>query len=147
MEIGTIRPEDDEFKQVLKLRYELLDVPVGAPEITEPSDNDRSSNNFHAVILDEGRLVSAVRVDKSDDHEYVVRRMVTAPEYQRRKFGRQLMSVVEGIVRQQGGERMRLNSTPEAISFYHALGYEDTGEGVEWAGVYHPEMIKNFVVD
>ncbi len=141
--IDQITPDDERFKQVLKLRYELLDVPVGAPEINEPSDNDRNPENMHMIVSYSDQVVSAVRVDKVDDAEFVVRRMVTAPEYQRRGIGRAIMRLVEMNVRHRDGKRIRLNSTPEAIPFYHALGYEDTGDGVEWAGVYHTEMIKD----
>ncbi|USN96764.1 MAG: GNAT family N-acetyltransferase [Candidatus Nomurabacteria bacterium] len=146
MEIDRIYPDDEDFKQVLKLRYELLDEPVGAPEITEPSDNDRNPDNVHMVLYgEERRIVTAVRLDKSGDAEYVVRRMVVATEQQRRGLGGYAMGILEGIVGVMGGQRVRLNSTPEAIPFYHALGYEDTGEGVEWAGAYHPEMIKDII--
>lgn len=52
------------------------------------------------------------------------------------------MELLETLARGSGGNRVLLNSTPDAIDFYHALGYEDTGEVVEWAGVSHTEMIK-----
>lgn len=66
---------------MLKLRYQLLDAPVGAPEITEPSDNDKRQDNVHVIATDGDRVVSAVRFDRAAVGEFIVRRMITNPEY------------------------------------------------------------------
>lgn len=134
---------DKKFEQVLKLRYRLLDVPVGAPEITEPSDNDKNPNNVHVVAIDNDRVISAVRFDKVEAGDFIVRRMITDPEYQRRGIGRSVMGLLETLAKDNDGSRILLNSTPDAIDFYHALGYKDTGGVIEWAGVNHTEMAKD----
>ena len=89
-----IATDNEQFKQVLRLRYELLDMPVGAPEISVPSENDNNPKNSNFVAIDSKQVVSAARLDRVTDTEFVVRRMVTSPEYQRKGIGRSIMRLM-----------------------------------------------------
>ena len=142
IEFDRIATDDEQFKQVLRLRYELLDMPVGAPEISVPSENDNNPKNSNFVAIDSKQVVSAARLDRVTDTEFVVRRMVTSPEYQRKGIGRSIMLLMELFAKESSGELIRLNSTPYALPFYRSLGYHIAGNSVDWAGVRHPEMIK-----
>ena len=145
IDIRGLDPREESFSQVLKLRYKLLDEPVGWQEVAEPSDNDLDPDNFHVGAFALDRLVSAVRADKHDSETYEIRRMVTDPEFQGLGIGRNVLEYTEEHVRLVGARGLLLSSTPGAVGFYRNMGYEQTDDdddGIWWQGIFYRRMYK-----
>lgn len=60
--------------------------------------------------------------------------------YHRRGIGRQLFGAVIRELRSQGVATMRLNASPYAVPFYHAIGFVDTGDQADYKGIRYTPM-------
>jgi ribosomal protein S18 acetylase RimI-like enzyme len=93
-----------------------------------------------SVLEDEGGLVGLIVLLPRGDH-LLVENVAVSPGRQGRGLGRRLMSYAEERARALALPELRLYTNErmtENIGFYRALGYEETGRGLEdgFARVY-----------
>ncbi len=141
----TIRsPHASEFPLVLRLRYEVLDKPLGLPEKTILGNSDQNPLAIHRAGFDGNRLVCTVRLDPYGEDAYLVRRMATDPGHQGKGVGARVLSSAEQEARSRGAHKIILHARIGAIAFYKKLGYQLTGHIEVHDGDENPEMVKAF---
>jgi predicted GNAT family N-acyltransferase len=147
IEVRKIGVEEPAFIDVLKLRWEQLDMADDIPLPTEPSNNDKYPHAIHVAAFDDARVVGTVRIDPGIDADGLVRRMAVAPDMRRRKIGTQVLMLAEHFaVDEMDMMTLHLNAKIDAVEFYKSWGYHLTGKQYRWPsnedGERHFEMMK-----
>jgi GNAT superfamily N-acetyltransferase len=132
LRIGPVRPSD---ASALGRLFARLDTTWFGP-------HDLSAEGARAVAHHVGRDVYLVGwlgpepvaygMLRGWDEGYAVPSLGVAVRdgYQRRGFGRQMMEALHGMVRDQGGDRVRLRVAPDntrARRLYDSMGYRQVG--------------------
>ena len=112
---------------------DLADVPAS---FTDPGGD-------FLVVEQDHRLVAMGGIRPSGDGGAEVLRVRVHPATRRQGIGTLLMSCLEDRARQLGIRRLHLDTAtnqPEAVAFYHALGYQEVGTehqpGWSWTLIY-----------
>lgn len=111
-------------------------------------DDTNTDNQCFVFILND-KPVATVRLDFIRSHEYALRLVAVLPEYQGKKIGSKMMSVIFDYAKQKGIYKLVTNSAIEAVKFYESLGFIkehwiDTGEGISRPTV---PMAKNLTLN
>ncbi|NTW62061.1 GNAT family N-acetyltransferase [Candidatus Saccharibacteria bacterium] len=144
------RPLKKDFCGILDLRWRVLDEPVNNPKQSTLTLNDLNSDIVHVAAFDGDKVVSTVRLERyicKQTPTYLVRKMATDPNYQRRGIGGDVLKMAEQIIRKKGVNKLILHARPEAIKFYKSLGYKLNGRTEIHDGHQNPEMEKYLDVD
>lgn len=135
-------PRHEEMRQVLKLRYQVLDAPVGRPEKTIVGEADKHPLTINRVVVVKGKIVATVRFEPYEDGNYLVRRMATHPDVRGQGYGRQVLEAAESVAFERGARKITLYAREGAIGFYAKMGYTTTGKFAYHHGDKNTEMIK-----
>ena len=121
-QIVFFSPDSEQFRDVLRLRYEMLNKPYGMAEQIEPTPADRNPRAMHLGLIDEqGGLEGTLRVVPSDN-AYLLERLAAA--HPGSGVGRKLVETAEQIARDNGAMRLETNAaTDAAIAFFTHLGF------------------------
>ena len=90
-----------------------------------------NEKNFCAVAVQADRIVGVAIVNRSGE----ISLFYLAPDVQRRGIGTQLHAALERAAKAWGLQKLHLESTLAARSFYESLGYVSTGSGKVRFGV------------
>ena len=120
-----------EMPAIEALRYEVLDKPLGLrPGRLSESDTDPRA--IHMAAFVDCQVISTVRLDPEADELYLVHRMATHPEAQRRGIGRRVLNDAVAIAAIRGAKEILLFSRVESTGFYEKLGYRQVSRQVEY---------------
>ena len=92
---------------------------------------EKGMNGFGRIYEDEGRVVGFIVVKDywNLSHLFVL------PDFYRRGIGAALIrGAMEGCATKSPKGKLRLNSSSHAAPFYHAMGFEQTGPGIDRQG-------------
>ena len=64
-------------------------------------------------------------------------------KYHRMGIGKALFEMVISELKQRGEKELKLNASPYAIGFYHALGFEDMDVQSDYNGILYTPMLLN----
>ncbi|SHO51600.1 Acetyltransferase (GNAT) domain-containing protein [Anaerocolumna xylanovorans DSM 12503] len=65
-------------------------------------------------------------------------------EFHRKGIGTLLFDTVIKELKEHNQRFIKLNASPYAVPFYHAIGFEDIGEAVDYEGIRYTPMIYDF---
>ena len=121
--------------------FERYVARIGKPPAPMRADYAALIAADRVQVLTDGGVVAGVLVLEADARRLFVDVMAVCPERQRRGFGQRLMRFAEATARGKGLDTIELYTHErmvEALSFYQALGYVETGRRVEdgYARVY-----------
>jgi GNAT superfamily N-acetyltransferase len=113
-------------------------LPGLAYDESDP-DEFRPGNLPHVLLCD-GEIVGAVRIDLIDDRQAGLRLIGIRGDRQRRGHGAALLTLCEQAARGFGCADVVINAHPTSLTFYLANGYAEGG----WAdkGPVHPDLIR-----
>lgn len=87
-------------------------------------DEHDGPDTKYIVLLDEEFPVATCRMYEMDESSVMVGRVVVLPEYQKQGLGRLAMEEAEKWIREQGYQKIVLESRDVAVGFYEKLGYK-----------------------
>lgn len=140
MKFKFIQVHDPEYHKELMLRWEVLQKPLGLPPGSEQFPKE--SESLHLLAMDGKKVVGCILFHPESEKTGRVSQLAVSDEYQGKRFGRQIIHVLEKMLSKKGIEEIYLHVLEEATSFYRQLGYEEHGSPYENMGVYHREMKK-----
>ncbi len=147
MEYRLIQHGTDAYDASLKLRHQILRVPLGM-DLYDGSYDDLSqeSRYYHFGAFDEdGELISSVIGIPTATHEIRIKQMVVAEDHQNKGVGRRLFMAFEAYLLNLGFQLFILHARLSTHGFYLNLGYEIIGEEFEEVGLPHYKMSKTFI--
>ena len=129
-----------EYKQVLKLRDEVLRKPLGLNFSNDELEQER--NHMHMAAYEDDRMPGCCMLVKEDPETVRLRQMAVVNDVQGKGIGRALMQFAENLARDRGYKRITMHARKNAVGFYERMGYKKIGEEFEEITIPHIVMEK-----
>lgn len=103
------------------VRTEAMCLGFGIPlemEFGEDTPEDK-----YILVLDGHRPVSTCRIHYISENEGKIERVATIAEYRGKKYGSAAITEAEKWMKENGVNRVLINSREAALGFYERLGY------------------------
>ena len=130
-----------EYKQMLKLRNEILRKPLGL-SFSEDEIEEEKDNLLIAAYEDDRMLGCCMLVEEAPD-TVRLRQMAVKNDLQGKGIGRALMQFAENLARDRGYKRLTMHARKNAVGFYEKMGYNTSGEEFLEVTIPHYNMEKN----
>ncbi len=122
MALKIIDHGSEEYRQMVKLRDEMLRKPLGLGFTPEELDAEKD-NMLIAAFEDEDILGCCMLVEEKSD-TVRLRQMAVLNDLQGKGIGRALMNFAENIARDQGYKILSMHARMNAVGFYEKMGYK-----------------------
>ena len=122
MALKIIDHGSEEYRQMVKLRDEMLRKPLGLGFTPEELDAEKD-NMLIAAFEDEDILSCCMLVEEKSD-TVRLRQMAVLNDLQGKGIGRALMNFAENIARDQGYKILSMHARMNAVGFYEKMGYK-----------------------
>jgi len=129
-----------EYKQVLKLRDEVLRKPLGLNFSNDELEQEK--NHMHMAAYEDDRMLGCCMLVKEDPETVRLRQMAVVNDVQGKGIGRALMQFAENLARDRGYKRITMHARKNAVGFYERMGYKKLGEEFEEITIPHIVMEK-----
>ncbi|HZH66684.1 MAG TPA: GNAT family N-acetyltransferase [Flavisolibacter sp.] len=130
----------DDYKQVLKLREEVLRKPLGLSFSDEELQKEK--DNMHMTAYEDDRMLGCCMLVQEGDETVRLRQMAVVNDVQGKGIGRALMQFAENLARDRGYKKITMHARKNAVGFYEKLGYKKSGEEFEEVTIPHYVMEK-----
>lgn len=130
-----------EYKQMLKLRNEILRKPLGL-SFSEDELEEEKDNLLIAAYEDDRMLGCCMLVEEAPD-TVRLRQMAVKNDLQGKGIGRALMQFAENLARDRGYKRLTMHARKNAVGFYEKMGYNTSGDEFFEVTIPHYNMEKN----
>ena len=117
--------KDNEFSQVIDLRFEILFKPYG--KITKYDYDELDNMSFHLVALHENKVVGYSRMTNIDD-EGKITNVVVSPGYVKRGIGFEMLKKHILKAKEENIINLHLNARLDTINFYTKVGFSCKGD-------------------
>lgn len=137
----------DAYEQSLKLRHQLLRVPLGM-DLFDGSHDDLSQEHryYHFGAFNEtGDLIASILGIPISPAELRIKQMVVTEDLQNQGVGKRLFMAFEAYLLNLGFQVFILHARSNASGFYLNMGYEILGDIFEEVGIPHYKMSKTFI--
>lgn len=142
MRLGEILHFSDDYESQVKIRREVLRLPLGL-DFTE-EELALEANEYHLGAWDENDdLVAVLSLKPLFGKEIKMRQVAVKQSVQKSGIGKVLVLFAEQFALSKGYNRMVLNARDSAIDFYLFLNYFITGPQFIEVGLTHSKMFKN----
>jgi predicted GNAT family N-acyltransferase len=129
-----------EYKQMVKLRDEILRKPLGLS-----FNEDELAKEKDDILLgafDDDKILGCCLLTKLDDKTLKLRQMAVQNNLQGKGIGASIMSFAENIAMDKGYKSLVMHARNTAIGFYERLGYKVKGDEFIEVNVPHHVMAK-----
>jgi predicted GNAT family N-acyltransferase len=130
----------DEYRQMVKLREDILRKPLGLSLSPDELENEKD-NMLIGAFEDEDMLGCCMLVEESPD-TVRLRQMAVLNDLQGKGIGRALMNFAENLARDRGYKKLSMHARKNVVGFYEKMGYKVHGDEFEEVTIPHYVMIK-----
>ena len=138
--IREIFYSSEEYKEVLRVRDEVLRKPLGMSLYDENLDGDKT--DIHIAAFDGEIIVGVLLLKPVNKSEVKMRQVAVLETYQSRKTGTKLVYFAEKLAKSLGYTKIILHAREVAVGFYLKLGYIKSGDEFTEIGIPHYKMMK-----
>jgi len=141
MIIERISTDEGFYQQAIELRYELFFKQFELPISIVQDELECISEHF--AIGEGNDLLAYGRLTELNSREYKISQVVVRPSFQRKGYGKALLSSIIEFAKSAGAKRIELNSQVSAGKLYKGLGFVETGDiySSKTTGVPHVRMV------
>jgi GNAT superfamily N-acetyltransferase len=129
-----------EYKQMVKLRDEILRKPLGLGFTPEELEQEKE-NMLIGAFEDEDMLGCCMLVEENPEIVRL-RQMAVLNNLQGKGIGRALMNFAENIARDRGFRIISMHARKNALGFYEKMGYKVAGDEFTEITIPHYVMEK-----
>ena len=129
-----------EYRQMVKLRDDILRKPLGLGFDTLELDNEKE-NMLIGAFEDEDMLGCCMLVEENPQ-TVRLRQMAVLNDLQGKGIGRALMNFAENLARDRGYKIMSMHARKNAVGFYEKMGYKVAGNEFTEITIPHYVMEK-----
>lgn len=140
MPIKQIDHGTKEYKQMLKLRHQILRKPLNLTFSTD--ELDREKNDVLIGAFDEDKILGCCLLTQVDKDCVRLRQMAVQNNLQGKGIGAAMMNFAENVARDLGYRKLIMHARKTAIGFYEKLGYKVSGKEFEEISLPHIIMEK-----
>jgi len=130
----------EEYKQVLKLRDEILRRPLGLNFSQDELEKER--NNMHMAAYEDDLMLGCCMLVEEEPEAVRLRQMAVVNDVQGKGIGRALMQFAENLARDRGYKRITMHARKNAVGFYEKMGYKKIGDEFMEITIPHVVMEK-----
>ena len=121
MALKIIDHETKEYRQMVKLREDILRKPLGLGFTKDELDGEKE-NMLIGAFEDEDILGCCMLVEE-EPGTMRLRQMAVLNDLQGKGIGRALMNFAENLARDSGYSILRMHARKNAVGFYEKMGY------------------------
>lgn len=129
-----------EYRQMVKLRDDILRKPLGLGFSPEELENEKD-NMLIAAFEDDDILGCCMLVEENPD-TVRLRQMAVLNDLQGKGIGRALMGFAENLARDRGYKTLSMHARKNAIGFYEKMGYKVASDEFTEVTIPHYVMEK-----
>jgi predicted GNAT family N-acyltransferase len=130
----------EEYRQMLKLRDEVLRKPLGLHFSEDELEKEKT--NMHMAAYEDERMLGCCMLVEEDPETVRLRQMAVVNDVQGKGIGRALMQFAENLARDRGYKKITMHARKNAMGFYEKMVYRKRGEEFEEITIPHYVMEK-----
>lgn len=115
----------EEYRQMLKLREEILRRPLGLHLSQE--ELEREKDNLMMAAFDDDKMLACCMLVEEDPQTVRLRQMAVLNDLQGQGIGKALMQFAENVARDRGYQKITMHARKNATGFYEKMGYRVKG--------------------
>ena len=115
-----------EYKQMVRLREDILRKPLGLTFSAEQLGNEK--DDILIAAFEEDEMLGCCILTPLDDNTLRLRQMAVQKNLQGKGIGESIMSFAENLARDKGYKTLMMHARDTAIGFYERFGYKVKGE-------------------
>ena len=112
----------NEYRQMIKLRDDILRKPLGLGFTPQELENEKD-NMLIGAFEDDDMLGCCMLVEENPE-TVRLRQMAVLNDLQGKGIGRALMNFAENLARDRGYKIMSMHARKNSIGFYEKMGYK-----------------------
>ena len=129
-----------EYKQVIKLRNDILRRPLGLTFTDEELEKEK--HNLHIAAFEDEQMLGCCMLVEEAPHTVRLRQMAVINDLQGKGIGRALMQFAENLARDRGYRKITMHARKNAVGFYEKMGYRKFGDEFQEITIPHYVMEK-----
>ncbi|HEY1022975.1 MAG TPA: GNAT family N-acetyltransferase [Flavisolibacter sp.] len=129
-----------EYKQMLKLRNDILRKPLGL-HFTE-EELEKEKHHMHMAAFEDEQMLGCCMLVEEGPETVRLRQMAVVNDVQGKGIGRALMQFAENLARDRGYKRITMHARKAAVGFYEKMGYRQIGDEFQEITIPHFVMEK-----
>lgn len=129
-----------EYKQMLKLRDDILRKPLGLTFSKEELEKEK--NNLLMAAYEDDQMLGCCMLVEEDPQTVRLRQMAVLNDLQGKGIGKALMNFAENLARDRGYKKITMHARKNAIGFYEKMGYKQVGGEFQEITIPHYVMEK-----
>jgi predicted N-acetyltransferase YhbS len=115
-----------EYKQMVRLREDILRKPLGLTFSAEQLGNEK--DDILIAAFEEDEMLGCCILTPLDDNTLRLRQMAVQKNLQGKGIGESIMNFAENLARDKGYKTLMMHARDTAIGFYERFGYKVKGE-------------------
>ena len=119
----VIPQSEESFERYYDLRWRVLREPFKRPRGSEKDEYDQVGDH-RMLVAENGAVIAVGRIHFNSPEEAQIRFMAVDPNYQGEGHGVTLIHALESAAKEQGAQRVIINSRSNTLGFYIRCGYE-----------------------
>ena len=140
MSLKIIDHGTKEYRQMIKLREDILRKPLGLAFSPEELENEK--NNLLIGAFEDDNILGCCMLVEEKPDMVKLRQMAVLNALQGKGIGRALMQFAENLARDHGYKVLTMHARKNAIGFYEKMGYKVKGDEFQEVSIPHYEMQK-----
>jgi len=129
-----------EYRQMIKMRDEILRKPLGLSFSAEELEKEK--NNLLIGAFEEDQMLGCCMLVEESPVKVKLRQMAVANELHGKGIGRALTLFAENLARDRGYKIMTMHARKNVVGFYEKLGYKKVSPEFIEITIPHYEMEK-----
>lgn len=140
MALKIIDHGTSEYRQMIKLRDEILRKPLGLSFSNEELDEE--TGNLHIAAYEDDQMLGCCMLVEEEPQTVRLRQMAVINDLQGKGVGRALMQFAENLARDRGYKKITMHARKNALGFYEKMGYRKIGTEFQEITIPHYVMEK-----
>ena len=129
-----------EYKQMLKLRDEILRKPLGLK--FSPEELEKEKENLLIGAFEDEDMLGCCMLVKESPTIVRLRQMAVLNDLQGKGIGKALTAFAENLARDHGYKIMSMHARKNSVGFYEKMGYTVKGDEFQEITIPHYIMEK-----
>lgn len=140
MEIRKVAHKSPDYEQLVKLRTEVLRIPLGLKFTQEELDNE--DTQWHFGLFDNAEALACLVLVPQENQGIKMRQVCTQTKVQGKGLGKKLAWHAELFAIEKGFTEIYCHARKEAVPFYEKMAYQIRGAEFMEVGIPHYYMFK-----
>ena len=140
MALKIIDHGSNEYRQMIKLRDDILRKPLGLGFTQQELENEK--NNMLIGAFEDDEMLGCCMLVEENPETVRLRQMAVLNDLQGKGIGRALMNFAENLARDRGYKTLSMHARKNSLGFYEKMGYKIASDEFTEVTIPHYVMEK-----